>query len=68
MNPKEKANKLVNDMVDAMSSYNPSMMLIDAWKVSVKCALITVDEIKKECNGMVIDWWEEVENELKKMI
>lgn len=63
MNPKDKAYELVNAMLDGIKSYQTSM----AMTMAISCAIKAVQEIKKECNGMVVDWWEEVESEINQM-
>lgn len=63
MHPQEKANELVNSMLDGIKNYQTSM----AMTMAINCAIKAVREIKKECNGMVVDWWDEVEYEIRQM-
>ena len=66
MTPKEKALELVEQFASVL-------MHDEVYEDSIKCALISVDEVIKALhehhwqNRLLIDYWQEVKNELEKL-
>jgi len=63
MTPKEKATELVNKHFDFVEAWSESNQIENA----KKCALITVFEIIEHVTYYQIDYWIEVETEIKKI-
>jgi len=63
MTPKEKATELVNKHFDFVEAWSESNQIENA----KKCALIKVFEIIEHVTYYQIDYWIEVETEIKKI-
>jgi hypothetical protein len=68
MTPKEKANELVNQyrmilMDEDTNCGNEILCSI----ISIKCALIAVDEIWAECLDIREKYWRDVKHEIEKL-
>ena len=72
MNPKEKANELVDKFTEPTKVPNIKMIWIEDILAAKQCALICVDEISNE-QGMIyhtdgtLDYWQQVKLEIKKL-
>jgi hypothetical protein len=66
MTPKDKAIQLVEQ-------FSSVLMHDEVYEDSIKCALISVDEVIEALhehhwqNRLIINYWEEVKNELEKL-
>jgi hypothetical protein len=66
MTPKQKA-------IDLVEQFSSVLMQDEVYEDSIKCALISVDEVIEALhehhwqNRLIINYWEEVKNELEKL-
>ena len=71
MTPKEKAEKLFNQMYMAEDPMGNYPMCFD---IAKQCALIAVDELINQCwnyreidLGLALEYWQEVKQEIEKL-
>ena len=73
MSPKERAKELIDKFKKNTRAYNETNGWEDSAYDAKQCALIAVDEVIEALdehhwqNRLIIDYWEEVKHEIKKI-